>query len=64
MNKKQMVKALSYKTGMTLAESNEYLNTVLGIMAASLKNGEDVSDLLPEKVVDKIVEVYNSKLDK
>ncbi len=29
-----------------------------------LKNGEDVSDLLPEKVVDKIIEVYNSKLDK
>ncbi len=42
MNKKQMVKALSYKTGMTLAESNEFLNTVLGIMAGSLKNGEDV----------------------
>ena len=42
MNKKQMVKALSYKTGMTLAESNRYLDTVLEIMSSTLKNGEDV----------------------
>ncbi len=42
MNKKQMVKALSYKTGMTLAESNEYLDIVLGIMSSALKSGEDV----------------------
>lgn len=42
MNKKQMVKALSHKTGMTLAESNDYLNAVLGIMTSTLKNEEDV----------------------
>jgi pantetheine-phosphate adenylyltransferase len=29
-----------------------------------LKKGEDVSDLLPSKVVERVVEVYNSKLDK
>ena len=42
MNKKQMVKALSYKTGMTLADSNDYLNVVLDIMSSTLKGGEDV----------------------
>lgn len=42
MNKKQMVKALSYKTGMTLADSNDYLNVVLDIMSSTLKRGEDV----------------------
>ena len=40
MNKKQMVKALSYKTGMTLADSNDYLNVVLDIMSSTLKGGE------------------------
>ena len=29
-----------------------------------LKKGEDVSDLLPEKVVERVIEVYNSKLEK
>ena len=42
MNKKQLVKAVSNKTGMTLAESGAYLNTVLGIIANSLKNEESV----------------------
>lgn len=42
MNKKQMVKALSYKTGMTLAESNKCLNEMLGIMTEALKGGDDV----------------------
>ena len=42
MNKKQMVKALSLKTGMTLAQSNSYLDEVLGIISKSLKGGEDV----------------------
>lgn len=42
MNKKQMVKALSYKTGMTLAQSNDYLNNVLGIISSTLRGGEDV----------------------
>ena len=37
-----MVKALSYKTGMTLADSNDYLNVVLDIMSSTLKGGEDV----------------------
>ena len=37
-----MVKALSYKTGMTLADSNDYLNVVLDIMSSTLKRGEDV----------------------
>ncbi len=42
MNKKQMVKELSHRTGMTLAESNNYLNEVLSIIASNLKRGEDV----------------------
>ena len=42
MNKKQMVKALSLKTGMTLAQSNNYLNEVLGLISGTLKGGEDV----------------------
>lgn len=42
MNKKQMVKALSHKTGMTLAESNGYLDQVLDLMKETLKDGEDV----------------------
>ncbi len=42
MNKKQMVKELSHRTGMTLAESNSYLNEVLNIISSNLKEGEDV----------------------
>ena len=42
MNKKQMVKALSLKTGMALAQSNNYLNEVLGLISGTLKGGEDV----------------------
>lgn len=42
MNKKQMVKALSHKTGMTLAQSNGYLDQVLDLMKETLKDGEDV----------------------
>ena len=42
MNKKQMVKALSLKTGMTLSQSNNYLNEVLGLISGTLKGGEDV----------------------
>ena len=42
MNKKQMVKELSTKTGMTLAESNNYLNEVLNIISSTLQSGEDV----------------------
>lgn len=42
MNKKQLVKAISNKTGMTLAESGVCLNTVLGIIANSLKSEESV----------------------
>ena len=42
MNKKQMVKALSLKTGITLAQSNNYLNEVLGLISGTLKGGEDV----------------------
>ena len=42
MNKKQLVKAISNKTGMTLAESGVCLDTVLGIIANSLKNKESV----------------------
>ncbi len=42
MNKKQMVKELSHRTGMTLAESNNYLNEVLNIISTNLKSGEDV----------------------
>ena len=42
MNKKQMVKALSHKTGMTLAQSNGYLDEVLDLMKSTLQDGEDV----------------------
>lgn len=42
MNKKQMVKALSNKTGMTLAQSNGYLDDVLDLMKTTLQDGEDV----------------------
>ncbi len=42
MNKKQLVKAISNKTGMTLMESGVCLDTVLGIIANSLKNEESV----------------------
>lgn len=42
MNKKQLVKALSYKTGMTLAESNRCLDEILGIVTKTLKGGDDV----------------------
>ncbi len=42
MNKKQLVKTLSQTTGMTLSESNNYLNSVLGIITKTLKNNEDV----------------------
>ncbi|MEG0518669.1 MAG: HU family DNA-binding protein [Bacteroidales bacterium] len=42
MNKKQLVKTLSQKTGMTLAESNGCLNAVLDIITKTLKKNEDV----------------------
>lgn len=42
MNKKQLVKKLSQKTGLTLAQSNEYLNSVLDTISSTLKNKEDV----------------------
>ncbi|MBQ6573195.1 MAG: HU family DNA-binding protein, partial [Bacteroidales bacterium] len=37
MNKKQLVKKLSQKTGLTLAESNDFLNSVLDIVSDTLK---------------------------
>ena len=42
MNKKQLVKAISSKTGMTLVDSCVYLDTVLGIITNSLRNEESV----------------------
>lgn len=42
MNKKQLVKKLSQKTGLTLAESNDFLNSVLDIVSDTLKKKEDV----------------------
>ena len=42
MNKKQLVKKLSQKTGLTLAESNDFLNSVLDIVSDSLRKKEDV----------------------
>lgn len=42
MNKKQLVKRLSQETGLTLAQSNDFLNSVLDIVSDSLKNKEDV----------------------
>jgi DNA-binding protein HU-beta len=42
MNKKQLVKRLSQKTGLTLAQSNDFLNSVLDIVSDTLKKKEDV----------------------
>lgn len=42
MNKKQLVKRLSQKTGLTLAQSNDFLNSVLDIVSDTLKSKEDV----------------------
>lgn len=42
MNKKQLVKKLSHKTGLTLAESNDFLNSVLDIVSDTLKKKENV----------------------
>lgn len=42
MNKKELVKKLSKKSGLTLAQSNDYLNSVLDIISDTLKNREDV----------------------
>ena len=42
MNKKQLVKVLSQETGLTLAESNGYLNSVLDILTKTLQKDEDV----------------------
>ena len=42
MNKKQLVKRLSQETGLTLAQSNDFLNSVLGIVSDTLKKKEDV----------------------
>ncbi|MBQ2133187.1 MAG: HU family DNA-binding protein [Bacteroidales bacterium] len=42
MNKKQLVKRLSQKTGLTLAQSNDFLNSVLEIVTDTLKKKEDV----------------------
>ena len=42
MNKKQLVKKLSQKTGLTLAQSNDFLNSVLDIVSDTLKKKEDV----------------------
>ena len=42
MNKKQLVKRLSQETGLTLAQSNDFLNSVLDIVSDTLKKEEDV----------------------
>ena len=42
MNKKQLVKRVSQKTGLTLTESNEFLNSVLDTISDTLKSKEDV----------------------
>ena len=42
MNKKQMVKRLSQKPGLTLAQSNNFLNSVLDFVSDYLKKKEDV----------------------
>ena len=42
MNKKQLVKRVSQKTGLTLTESNEFLNSVLDTISDTLKNRENV----------------------
>ncbi len=42
MNKKELVKELSKKSGLTLAESNSYLNNLLEIVSTKLKSDEDV----------------------
>lgn len=42
MNKKELVKELSKKSGLTLAESNNYLNNLLEIVSGKLKDDEDV----------------------
>ena len=42
MNKKQLVKKKTKKTGLTLAQSNDFLNSVLEIVTDTLKKKEDV----------------------
>ena len=48
MNKKQLVKKLSQKTGLTLAQSNDFLNSVLDIVSDTLKKKEDVFILVDD----------------
>lgn len=42
MNKKDLIKEISKKTGLTLADSNLYLNATLETISENLKKGEDV----------------------
>ena len=42
MNKKQLVKAVAQRTGATLAESNNYINSILDIITTTLQSKEDV----------------------
>ena len=42
MNKKELVKEVSKKTGFTLAESNNAINALLETITESLRSGESV----------------------
>ena len=42
MNKKDLIKEISGKIGLTLADTNAFLNATLETVSDSLKNGENV----------------------
>ena len=42
MNKKDLIKEISSKTGLTLADTNSFLNATLEAVSNSLKKGEHV----------------------
>ena len=42
MNKKQLIRELSNRTGLSLIDSDKYLNVILSIITSSLRNGEGV----------------------
>ena len=43
MNKTQLVNSLSEKTGLTKAQSNEVIDTLVSVISETLSNGEKVT---------------------
>lgn len=68
MNKKQLIRELSNRTGLSLIDSDKYLNVILSIITSSLRNGEGVflrkfgSFMIRERKSKRVKEIATKKI--